>query len=374
MRPPSVPPARARALLRDARRLLDGASDDDDAWRSATPFAVLRRGDRNTVLRADIRAHGLDTGAAGRSVVLKLAGNDPDLADADLRYMLALTGTGVVPDVIAELGDARGFAMLDAGEETLARRLERGSPVDVPGSMRRVAQVYARLHVEGRAPLDRTESMRSATMTRELGRWMDGLPHALAWMRLPSEDARVRRGMTRICQAWYAGRDAMTLTHGDPAPGNVLFLDDGEARLVDFEYAAPRHPAYDVTAWDVLCPFPHDVVRGFREEYARARGALGWPVADGDGSYEAVIAYRALALLSWLPHSARKQDCAWVDQWSVRQAVLCTLDRLAARCMHDGELQRLAEAAADAAVAWRRAWPEVEEVLPSWPAFRAALA
>lgn len=368
MRPTDALPARAEALLRDARRLLDGDARRDEEWRGTIPVVVLRRGDRNTVMRA-CAPDGEDAPAVGgQSLVLKLAGDDAELADADLRHMQALTGMNIVPDVVAGSGEARGYVMRDAGDDTLTRRLTTGSAAGVQDGVARMARVYARLHVEGRALMERTESMRQAAMTHELGRWFDGLPQALAWLRLAPDDARVRRTMRHVSAAWHPGRAQLTLTHGDPAPGNVLFTPDGEARLVDFEYGAARLPAYDLTAWDVLCPLPNDLLQLLHDEYARTRATIGWPVDPSGESYDAVVAYRALALLSWLPADGMEHDRRWVDDWSVRQAVLSTLDRLALRCMANGELQRLAEAAAAAAVHWRGAWPEVTAVLPPWPA------
>lgn len=357
-------PQHASALLRQARDLVDGISSAGEAWRGARLFTLLRRGDRNTVLRSRLPGDGAER------LVFKLFGSEAELADADLRYMSALTGRGVVPDVVADLGDARGYAMVDAGDETLTRVLEQGSVEEARAAIVRMAQAYARLHVEGRAMVARTEAMRDGVLTRELGTWTDGLARALEWLQLSDDDTRVRRALTRIVNAWYADREALTLTHGDPAPSNVLFLpESGEARLVDFEYGAARHPAHDIAAWDVLCPLPNDFVQLLRDEYAAARSALGWPMTPYDHRYVSVVAYRALALLAWLPREAREQDRPWVDSWSVRQAVLSTLDRLAQRCAGDSELQRLAEAASEAALRWRREWPEIENVLPPWPAF-----
>lgn len=362
-------PQHATALLRQARDVVDGISSADDAWRGVRPFTLVRRGDRNTVLRTRVPE------GDGTPLVFKLLGGDAELADADLRYMSALTGRGVVPDVVADLGDARGFAMVDAGDETLSRVLEQRSAREAQAAIVQMAQVYARLHVEGRAMVARTQAMRDGVLTRELGTWTDGLARALEWLQLSDEDVRVRRALTRIVNAWYADREALTLTHGDPAPSNVLFLpESGEARLVDFEYGAARHPAHDIAAWDVLCPLPNDLVQLLRDEYAAARSALGWPMTPYDHRYASVVAYRALALLAWLPREARDQDRPWVDAWSARQAVLSTLDRLVLRCAGDSELQRLAEAASEAAIRWRKEWPEIEEVLPPWPALRGNTA
>lgn len=361
----------AASLLRGARSLVDGSAADGDRWRGTASFALVRRGDRNTVLRARV-PNGRH---AGTSLVLKLAAGDPDRADADVRCMLALTGTGVVPDVVAELPDARGFAMRDAGARTLEWALASGGERAARAGVARMARAYARLHVVGRAHEMGGDPLRSAALTRALGEWTDTLPRALAWLQLADGDPRLRRALTHIVSAWYADRDTLTLTHGDPAPGNVLLPEgSAEALLVDFEYGAVRHPAYDLTAWDVLCPFPDDIVQELLHAYARERALSGWPVPATHDGYAAILAYRALAMLAWFPPGAREHDSPWVAPWSVRQAVLSTLDRLAARGADDPHLQPLAEAARAAAAHWRRAWPEIVEVLPDWPSLRTAVA
>jgi hypothetical protein len=372
-RAPDTWPVDVPALLRAARDMADGRVGATEAWRGEATFTILQRGERNTVLRAAFAVPGGET----RRVVLKLFGDDGDLADADWCCMQALSGTGVVPDVVAESSDARGFAMADVGDETFERVLAEGSASDAMQVVARMASAYARLHVEGRALVARTEALRSSALTGELSRWMDGLPRALAWLQLTERDARVRRALARVMQVWYAGRDAVTLTQGDPAPGNVLLHADGTVRLVDFEYAAARHPAFDLAAWDVICPLPNEAVQLFRAHYAEARAALGWPLAEGEdeAAYAAILTHQALALLSWLPTTAREHDVPWVASWSARQAVLGTLERLATRARADTALQPLADAADQAAASWRRAWPEVgEALLPPWPAFRGAIA
>ena len=254
--------------------------------------------------------------------------------------------------------------------------LGQGAPETgpLPGSPPRIEHIHIHPDDHEYAPVDGLPELRTAVAELYNARYRQGRAS-----KYTKENVAIspggRSALTRIVTAWYADRGALTLTHGDPAPSNVLFLPEGgEARLVDFEYGAARHPAYDLAAWDVLCPLPNEFVQGLTREYAAARAALGWPVSTDDDSYVAVVAYRALALLAWLPREARERDCPWVDAWSARQAVLSTLDRLAVRCTGDTALHTLAEAAREASARWRRSWPDVTEVLPPWPALRGALA
>ncbi|MBK6304685.1 MAG: hypothetical protein IPF47_02740 [Gemmatimonadetes bacterium] len=361
-------PVHATALLRQARDFVDGLASVGEAWRGAHPFTVLRRGHRNVVVRARVAVDGSPT------LVLKLAGDEADLADTDLRHMLALSGLGVVPDVVAEHGEARGFAMVDAGDDTLTRVLEQGTP----GRYSRAWPAWP-----ARMPAFTWRGAPSSPGPRRCAPVASPVNSATGPTdcRGPSNGCSCRTRI-RAC----GGRSRASSPPGMPIAGPSRSRTSIRRRatcssfrraarpLVDFEYGAARHPAYDLAAWDVLCPLPNDFVQGLTREYAAARAALGWPVSTDDDSYVAVVAYRALALLAWLPREARERDCPWVDAWSARQAVLSTLDRLAVRCTGDTALHTLAEAAREASARWRRTWPDVTEVLPPWPALRGALA
>lgn len=360
----------SHSLTQAARALIAVHAQRNRAWRGGAQLHVLRRGDRNMVFRA-VAADG--SGAAP-TLIVKIAVGDPALAESDVRCMQSLTGTGVVPDVVLESEVQRGYLVTDAGDDTLQRVLEEGTAGDVTDAVHRMARVYARLHVEGRSLVGKTEALRESELTRELVPWMDGIEHALSWLRLDAGDARCRRALARITSAWYASRRILTLTHGDPAPSNVLLTPDGEARLVDFEYGSPRHPSYDLSVWDSLCPLPLELVDAHLETYAAARAELGWPVDESEASdYASLVAYRALAMLSWLPQSARSTDESWVETWSVRHAVIAVLERLAVRGAVDADIAPLAERAQENAQRWRARWPEVGEALPSWPALRGEL-
>ena len=354
----------AIALLREGRRFLSGGAGGAEAWRGAQ-FDLLRRGDRNTVLRARL-ASGHD--GIAPTLVLKFWDGDVERADADLQALTALAESGVVPRIIAEDAATRGFAMEDLGDDRLEDRLQGDDRAGAWGAVEAMGEVYARLHVEGRAHVVRTGALRAAGQTRDFAAWAEALPRALAWLALEGDDPRVQRAVRRIMPAWYASRESLTLTHGDPAPTNVLFDPSGRARLIDFEYAGARPPAYDETAWEVLCPLPEAPLRRLRSAYAAARAAMGWPIDPDAHAYEALVAYRALALLSWLPASARERDRAWVGAWRVRQAVVHALERLAGTLGGDAELQPLADAGERAARRWRAAWQLEGTVRPVWPA------
>lgn len=355
--------------VRAAHALLEALDASRGSWYGGARLTVLRRGDRNTVFRAASTERGTDA----PTVIVKLVGADTSLADTDVRCMLALSRCNVVPDVLLGLEGGRGYVMRDAGDNTLERILEQRTATDASEAVHRMARIYARLHVEGRSRVACTEALREGELTREFVPWMDALQRSLSWLRLDPNDARARRAVGRITTAWYAARRFLTLTHGDPAPSNILFTPppEGDARLIDFEYASPRHPAYDLCVWDSLCPLPIEMVDAYRESYAAERAALGWAVTEEEEcDYAALVTYRVLALLSWIPTRARECDEPWVGQWSARCAVVAALERLAHRGVGDGSLFPLAARALECAHSWRARWPEVGDALPPWPALR----
>jgi hypothetical protein len=148
-------------------------------------------------------------------------------------------------------------------------------------------------------------------------------------------------------------------------------------RLVDFEYGAYRHALYDVTAWDVLCPLPEDLVTLVRETHRVALAAT-WPAAHDEARYHeawaALASFRALALLNWIPAGSLEADRPWVEDWSARQAVLAALFRLWRNASTVLSLAALGRAAERAFHALAARWPEIgaekgeAAFLPHWPA------
>lgn len=123
----------------------------------------------------------------------------------------------------------------------------------------------------------------------------------------------------------------VALTQGDPAPSNVLFTVDG-ARLVDFEYGAPRHALFDLAQWFIRCPLPAShfgtLSNRVRERLVEARvfGSTG----EFDAALERSCAHAGLYMTSWLPvEPALDGDLPWGSRnWTVRSALMCTANRV----------------------------------------------
>ena len=115
---------------------------------------------------------------------------------------------------------------------------------------------------------------RLATATRQLPPFVDDVaireraalaaawPKVEAWAAefgVPETDG-MAAAIAAVLDRW-AHPSKASLTQGDPAPSNVVFLPDGQARLVDFEYGAQRHVLADLVQWWIRCPLPEPMVR-----------------------------------------------------------------------------------------------------------------
>lgn len=160
----------------------------------------------------------------------------------------------------------------------------------------------------------------------------------------------------------------LALSHGDPAPTNN-HVGPSSTRLLDFEYGAYRHALYDVTGWYVLCPLPETWLAAlhgtFREHLARD-GALSVDEEGYGAAWAAMSAYRALAILGWLPLDIVDEDRPWAEEWTMRGALLTAATRLGRATAGPGGLSALSEAGSQLARAARRRWPELGSGLPWW--------
>lgn len=160
--------------------------------------------------------------------------------------------------------------------------------------------------------------------------------------------------------AWCGTGDRRALMHGDPAPSNNWIGAHG-ARLVDFEYACPRHALFDLAQWSVRCPLPD---AAFARLVARHRDALVGPdrpwhdAADFDRELARTQTVSAAYLLGWLPSRRLiAADQPWVGAWSGRSAFAHGAATLAAAAERAG-----IDAAASFGAMLHRAvctaWPE----------------
>jgi hypothetical protein len=143
-------------------------------------------------------------------------------------------------------------------------------------------------------------------------------------------------------------------------------------RLLDFEYATYRHLLYDLTAWDVLCPLPRTAVTGMVESF-RAAATPTFPRLSDETFYQAayakICAYRAIAILSWIPLAALAANQTWAgEQWTQRHGVLAAVERLVLTTRSTPELAPLTDIATQLSTHLSRRWHGITTRHTEWRA------
>jgi hypothetical protein len=150
--------------------------------------------------------------------------------------------------------------------------------------------------------------------------------------------------------------------------------------LLDFEYGAFRHALYDLTAWDVLCPLPRDLLTAMRRRYRAGLGPA-FPTSSPEfrAAWGEMVAFRALALLSWIPARVLDTNAPWVGDWTAREAILVALSRLSRALAGEGALAPIRRTAGHLESRLRARWagdgalPQGDHV-PRWPVLSPAAA
>jgi hypothetical protein len=349
------------------------------------PVVIAERG-RNVVVRCRV----LSARSSVASVIVKRfePGGPLGLTDwASLAFLALHPETAALVPRLYGGDSAYPFCVLeDLGEAaSLEDMLVAGEPGAVWDACARLARQYARLHAATLAPTSAAAEARYLGMGRalradlpsrhqETRRWLQRLERVQAWFRAANRE--LPPGFVDACAqvaSAYADPKAwLAFTYGDPAPTNnhISATQPERVKLLDFEYGGFRHALYDLTAWYVLCPLPHAVVQEMRRAYVDELAARHSAFPDLAESYEhewaSIVAYRALAMMSWFPPSAWHDDRRWIDDWTVRAALLTTLRRLAEATEGIAALESIALAAAQLHAALSDAWPEARAALPDW--------
>lgn len=356
-----------------------------DAPISLVAPVLLKDTQRSLVLRCNVVGAAEDQ---PDSVIVKVIRDHArGFSDwASLAFLAALPAAdGLVPRFLGGASESQLFVLEDlGGSQTLDDTLRQQDVSSVLAALRSLAICMARMHAATYNHEQAFAALRSslpapAGLSRhdEARNWLASQDRMLSWLHATAcpIPAGLEDCMQQIATIYAEPGPFLCFSHGDPAPTNN-HIRDGRVRLLDFEYGAFRHALYDLSGWNILCPLPSHMLEAmiwsFRQELASA-----CPVIADEQQYThawaAVCAYRALAILSWIPVAIIQQNQPWVDQhWTSRHAVLAALARLGeatSTVPQFGPIQQLADTLVEAL---RQRWPEtggLNELIPRWPAF-----
>jgi hypothetical protein len=304
---------------------------------------------------------------------------------ASLSFLSQLPGTrGIAPRFYGGDPVEGIYAIEDlGGSRSLEDVLTGRDPAALRKTLRALAIQTARLHAQ---TMGREEEFaricRSLPDTgvpgrrQEAERWLGSRTKLYDWLgalrcRLPSG---FEVSLEQITHLFAEPGPFLAFTHGDPAPTNNHVAGD-DVRLLDFEFGGFRHALYDLTAWYVLCPLPEGLVEEMSQAY-RAELATTCSAAADDTLYREawahLCAYRALAIMTWLPCDLLDKDRPWAGDWSGRGAALAAVSRLRLAAADVEGLAPVTEAATLLREALRARWPDLGDGLPPWPVLHSA--
>ncbi len=268
------------------------------------------------------------------------------------------------------------------GSTSLWQLLAHGDAAAVTAALQSAVSYLARLHAA-------TLGLENAFVVLR-----QSLPHAEGVCR-HSEAFRLRKGRAHL-DAWFnalgcqkpRGFDEcigniadvyeepgpfLSFTYGDATPNNFYFSGE-RVRPLGFEYGGFRHVLYDLSGWNILCPFPPEIAAEMLRAYRQQLGPF-CPVVLDDGlfapAWAALCAYRAVSVLRMLGTDLVRENRPWVHEtWTGRHAVLAAVLRLRVAADGVNGCVPLADGSARLADSMRQAWPEFSGeagMTPPWP-------
>jgi len=321
----------------------------------------LGAGARSRTHRADVII-----GGRARSWVIKCFPELSTHARQEFDSYLRLRGVvGVAPGLIA-VDSQRHMLVVEYLGHSVDLFVALRRSADPLAVVRALGRLMARLIVATHPSGDSTDAV-AANETAAL---------AAAW---PAVETWARGIGVRGCDAVshhidtlrhrYAHPARASLTQGDPAPSNIVFTPDGDARLVDFEYGAQRQVLTDLVQWWIRCPLPEPWFEAMVDEMRSALlAARVYDDAEAfDDDLAAMASYAALYMFTWLPiERAKTDDPPWVGAWRVRQALLSSSARGMRAARSSAQLAPLADWLGELNSALQRLWPDSGDGTPDW--------
>lgn len=296
----------------------------------------------------------------------------------------------VVPALYSGDEDAEVLVMEDVGtadDQLLGNIVEGGDSDRAEAGLLAFQRALGRLHAAtigrydefARYPLRRSEETTSRHQVHRLIDALGALPALLAGQGVPITTALEREIAGAIAELRDPG-PFLAFTHGDAAIGNVFYLPDGSARLIDFETGDYRHALLDgcyarmrylVSIWARRMPLDlqHRLLDAYRSELVR-----GCPEAADDAHFHHALVSCSVAWLAsiagYLP-SVVEADRK-LGRSTVRQRIVTALDHLVVLSAETGIYGALADASGVLADRLRRQWGDEPTVMRLCNAFRTA--
>jgi|GEM_PF-1087059 len=346
---------------------------------------VVVKSQRSLIVRCKVKSAQSEIA----SVIIKQVKEQAVRGFSDWASLTFLSGLreagGIAPRFYGGDVESRLFLIEDLGEgKNLHTILADTDPMAARAALQTLASQMARLHAVTMGKQGLFENIRfDLPETDGIGcewearHWLDNRTKIFAWFKALecAPPAGFDRCLEYISGVFQQPGEFLAFTHGDPAPSNNHFAKN-HAWLLDFEYGTFRHALYDITAWNVLCALPQDCVREmsrcFREELAKTCAAARDEARFAE-AWACLCAYRALAILTWMPVDIIVTNRPWADQWTMREAVFVALSRLKQAAAAFSELEAAGEAAGILVKSMQKHWPEFEDaeaLLPQWPALK----
>ena len=321
--------------------------------------------------------------ASGRSSIIKEITDEGACGFTDwasLQFLAEIPAVeGLIPRFYAGDLAEKWYQIEDLGpSRSLDDTLSGASSAAAEQQFLELARQYGRLHAAGVGREPRFAELRAQLplgetigCRHEAARWHGARSKIDAWLEALAITAPSGWESTlgAISERYADPGPFLTFTHGDPAPTNNHVGDDG-VRLLDFEYGAYRHALYDLTAWWALCPLPPALVARMQAAYQETTlPQLADDRAFREG-WAMLCAYRALAMLTWIPPRVLEKDHPWAGDWTARSAVVTAVQRLRPAVEGVGWLEPVLRVAEGLEAELLRRFPELDGGRPDFPALR----
>ncbi|WP_375431832.1 phosphotransferase family protein [uncultured Friedmanniella sp.] len=277
----------------------------DTVARSVCGHGVVRTtslagGGMNETYRAEL--------ASGRVVVVRIAHQDAPWFGDEAHLMTQARAAGVpTPEVFGLEHREYGDDVLSFSVQELlpGRSLDEILPLlsdhDVEQLLLDAGEKMARVHSvvpDGEHgiphPLRHPESHTVAAVSRSLGETFG-----------PAAAATVERGADFLCEAIAVGVPSLSaLGQGDFLPKNLLVDEGAIVGVLDWEFAGPASPAFDLARWEVTAGEPlDDQIDVLRRGYERITS----PKEAADDWTAAFAIDWSLELLAWKNPASQAQ-------------------------------------------------------------------